>query len=152
MSLIPLFFFFSSRRRHTRLQGDWSSDVCSSDLDPLTRRRYCVASPAKVSRRELGPQWRQGPPCEMRTRGKRRSTVDIMRASHIALVAALLGVTASLSTGCNDAAAPMPTTGAIGITATTTGADLDADGYGVSVDGGPGRAIGTNGTLAISGL
>src|SRR5256885_17063709 len=31
-SLISLFFFFSSRRRHTRLQGDWSSDVCSSDL------------------------------------------------------------------------------------------------------------------------
>src|SRR5256885_5146458 len=29
---IFLFFFFSSRRRHTRLQGDWSSDVCSSDL------------------------------------------------------------------------------------------------------------------------
>src|ERR1039457_7400360 len=27
-----LFLFFSSRRRHTRLQGDWSSDVCSSDL------------------------------------------------------------------------------------------------------------------------
>src|SRR6516162_11507585 len=26
------FFFFSSRRRHTRLQDDWSSDVCSSDL------------------------------------------------------------------------------------------------------------------------
>src|SRR5205807_7861661 len=25
--------FVSSRRRHTRLQGDWSSDVCSSDLD-----------------------------------------------------------------------------------------------------------------------
>src|SRR5205807_4794661 len=24
---------FSSRRRHTRLQGDWSSDVCSSDLE-----------------------------------------------------------------------------------------------------------------------
>src|ERR1022692_4073971 len=32
-----LIFFFSSRRRHTRLQGDWSSDVCSSDLhDPQT--------------------------------------------------------------------------------------------------------------------
>src|SRR5205807_4163149 len=30
--LIFCFFFFSSRRRHTRLQGDWSSDVCSSDL------------------------------------------------------------------------------------------------------------------------
>src|SRR2546426_9287066 len=31
-----LMFFFSSRRRHTRLQGDWSSDVCSSDLFVLT--------------------------------------------------------------------------------------------------------------------
>src|SRR2546426_11688238 len=29
---MPAFFFFSSRRRHTRLQGDWNSDVCSSDL------------------------------------------------------------------------------------------------------------------------
>src|SRR5207248_5787964 len=28
-----VFFFFSSRRRHTRSYGDWSSDVCSSDLD-----------------------------------------------------------------------------------------------------------------------
>src|SRR5256885_3961404 len=31
---ISMVFFFSSRRRHTRLQGDWSSDVCSSDLYP----------------------------------------------------------------------------------------------------------------------
>src|SRR5215467_15750762 len=30
--LLFFIFFFSSRRRHTRLQGDWSSDVCSSDL------------------------------------------------------------------------------------------------------------------------
>src|SRR5437879_8138309 len=30
---VLLFFFFSSRRRHTRYIGDWSSDVCSSDLD-----------------------------------------------------------------------------------------------------------------------
>ena len=28
-----LSFFFSSRRRHTRLVRDWSSDVCSSDLE-----------------------------------------------------------------------------------------------------------------------
>src|SRR5437762_9741200 len=27
-----MYFFFSSRRRHTRYIGDWSSDVCSSDL------------------------------------------------------------------------------------------------------------------------
>src|SRR5256885_2522919 len=32
-------FFFSSRRRHTRLQGDWSSDVCSSDLRAQQRQR-----------------------------------------------------------------------------------------------------------------
>src|SRR5437762_6964545 len=30
--LFVIFFFFSSRRRHTRYIGDWSSDVCSSDL------------------------------------------------------------------------------------------------------------------------
>src|SRR5437762_5305479 len=30
--LFFFFFFFSSRRRHTRYIGDWSSDVCSSDL------------------------------------------------------------------------------------------------------------------------
>src|SRR5256885_8023505 len=35
-------FFFSSRRRHTRLQGDWSSDVCSSDL--ITSRVLCIPS------------------------------------------------------------------------------------------------------------
>src|SRR6266850_6528713 len=35
-------FFFSSRRRHTRLQGDWSSDVCSSDL--LPRRMHDLRS------------------------------------------------------------------------------------------------------------
>src|SRR5699024_11766545 len=29
---VLVFFFFSSRRRHTRSKRDWSSDVCSSDL------------------------------------------------------------------------------------------------------------------------
>src|SRR5437763_2027988 len=32
-----IYFFFSSRRRHTRYIGDWSSDVCSSDLDTIHR-------------------------------------------------------------------------------------------------------------------
>src|SRR5437016_8866413 len=31
-SVVLFVFFFSSRRRHTRLVSDWSSDVCSSDL------------------------------------------------------------------------------------------------------------------------
>src|SRR2546430_5505558 len=30
--VVGVFFFFSSRRRHTRFDCDWSSDVCSSDL------------------------------------------------------------------------------------------------------------------------
>src|SRR5271165_4783915 len=37
-----MYFFFSSRRRHTRFSRDWSSDVCSSDLDPYSRgRNFC---------------------------------------------------------------------------------------------------------------
>src|SRR2546429_5127111 len=33
---VEIFFFFSSRRRHTRCSRDWSSDVCSSDLNELS--------------------------------------------------------------------------------------------------------------------
>src|SRR2546429_2677017 len=34
-----VFFFFSSRRRHTRCSRDWSSDVCSSDLESEAKAR-----------------------------------------------------------------------------------------------------------------
>src|SRR5262249_59386921 len=34
---------FSSRRRHTRLVSDWSSDVCSSDLSAVSRARPDIA-------------------------------------------------------------------------------------------------------------
>src|SRR5690348_18327096 len=37
-------FFFSSRRRHTRWTGDWSSDVCSSDLFASENARLLEAS------------------------------------------------------------------------------------------------------------
>src|SRR2546430_10576607 len=40
-------FFFSSRRRHTRFDCDWSSDVCSSDLQ--AHRLYLGAIPLAVS-------------------------------------------------------------------------------------------------------
>src|SRR5256885_1036842 len=56
-------FFFSSRRRHTRLQGDWSSDVCSSDLSLLLRHRQ--PSPLQcrpASRRQQVGDERPGPP------------------------------------------------------------------------------------------
>src|SRR3989440_13056933 len=36
---VVFFFFFSSRRRHTRSDRDWSSDVCSSDLDRTAEQR-----------------------------------------------------------------------------------------------------------------
>src|SRR5438034_3121317 len=35
MYLLFFLFFFSSRRRHTRSLCDWSSDVCSSDLNSI---------------------------------------------------------------------------------------------------------------------
>src|SRR6476661_9220753 len=35
---IDNFFFFSSRRRHTSFKCDWSSDVCSSDLEYIESR------------------------------------------------------------------------------------------------------------------
>src|SRR5256885_17171718 len=43
--LVLFVLFFSSRRRHTRLQGDWSSDVCSSDLDGRAedaKKKFCA--------------------------------------------------------------------------------------------------------------
>src|SRR5437867_6027397 len=44
---VLLFFFFSSRRRHTRSYGDWSSDVCSSDLVGKTiLMSFLLPSPA----------------------------------------------------------------------------------------------------------
>src|SRR5207245_227938 len=41
-----IFFFFSSRRRHTRCYRDWSSDVCSSDLGSQTY--YVIAGKSDV--------------------------------------------------------------------------------------------------------
>src|SRR5206468_8017756 len=54
------FFFFSSRRRHTRSDRDWSSDVCSSDL--MRMMKDCIAlaeragflAPQAIARADLG--------------------------------------------------------------------------------------------------
>src|SRR6266571_5381535 len=46
---LAIFLFFSSRRRHTRLTCDWSSDVCSSDLcRPTATLVACTPRPAMV--------------------------------------------------------------------------------------------------------
>src|SRR6266487_5329452 len=46
------FFFFSSRRRHTRWTGDWSSDVCSSDLRLPAAARGAGRRRARLGRRD----------------------------------------------------------------------------------------------------
>src|SRR6266571_4392840 len=45
MSVCFVSFFFSSRRRHTRLTCDWSSDVCSSDLTARGAERWTRGHP-----------------------------------------------------------------------------------------------------------
>src|SRR5260221_9629316 len=47
--LVLCFFFFSSRRRHTRSLCDWSSDVCSSDLPRQERVHVLHAHDQVVS-------------------------------------------------------------------------------------------------------
>src|SRR2546422_2969833 len=44
------FFFFSSRRRHTRCSRDWSSDVCSSDLWPVSFQKIWLCFNQSQSR------------------------------------------------------------------------------------------------------
>src|SRR5699024_1451477 len=48
VTLSPCFFFFSSRRRHTRSKRDWSSDVCSSDLSCRYDRLRKQVAPLQV--------------------------------------------------------------------------------------------------------
>src|SRR2546426_5367456 len=63
-----MFFFFSSRRRHTRLQGDWSSDVCSSDLGRPAAGR---ADPDRRYRhRDVRPRRNPGGPRPPRAHGR----------------------------------------------------------------------------------
>src|SRR5438093_9641704 len=79
-------FFFSSRRRHTRLVSDWSSDVCSSDLlretGSASRFVYVICDRQASSWREVGTalveSWRR----ENREEGPvRLFAVQVGRAS-----------------------------------------------------------------------
>src|SRR2546429_2414309 len=59
------FFFFSSRRRHTRCSRDWSSDVCSSDLTTIgrslsARQRPKAKLPTCISTLNIGSRiWQE---------------------------------------------------------------------------------------------
>src|SRR5690606_40001365 len=58
-----VFFFFSSRRRHTRFSRDWSSDVCSSDLRGRPR-----ASPPRKRQPTVRPVSPGAPAMPLRAR------------------------------------------------------------------------------------
>src|SRR5947207_12012951 len=58
-----MFFFFSSRRRHTRSLCDWSSDVCSSDLGTASRPTAAAAPQSEVTRRRRFGQRESKRPC-----------------------------------------------------------------------------------------
>src|SRR5258707_14431350 len=49
LSILFCFFFFSSRRRHTRYWRDWSSDVCSSDLSITEHEGRIIQSRSEES-------------------------------------------------------------------------------------------------------
>src|SRR2546429_3323057 len=53
---MSVFFFFSSRRRHTRCSRDWSSDVCSSDLG--AHRHAATLGPDHPNRQSATPEKR----------------------------------------------------------------------------------------------
>src|SRR6266480_5111814 len=59
-TIVYVCFFFSSRRRHTRLTCDWSSDVCSSDLQGVPfgwkpSGGQAASAPVQVSAASHGP-------------------------------------------------------------------------------------------------
>src|SRR2546430_13475094 len=55
-----VYFFFSSRRRHTRFDCDWSSDVCSSDLGTVAEARRLWAAVARTNVMIKVPGTREG--------------------------------------------------------------------------------------------
>lgn len=67
------------------------------------------------------------------------------------LTASTLGLKSATSSAF-DITAPPPTTGSLTVNTTTTGSDLDPDGYAVSVDGGGSQAISDNGSVTFGNL
>src|SRR5206468_6944260 len=58
-------FFFSSRRRHTRSDRDWSSDVCSSDLERTRAGGAAADRRGLLQSRDCGPARDRGEHGEM---------------------------------------------------------------------------------------
>src|SRR5699024_11367015 len=78
-SLLFFFFFLSSRRRHTRSKRDWSSDVCSSDLQPGPRTVLYFRGLADLVRQAHLRRCYKGLRSEERRVGKERRSRGRMR-------------------------------------------------------------------------
>src|SRR5690606_39537279 len=83
-SVFVCFFFFSSRRRHTRFSRDWSSDVCPSDLGGETGTETAQNAPSHIGSHidSEGPGWISTLDREIAPGDKRQGVCDeIGRAS-----------------------------------------------------------------------
>src|SRR2546421_11485328 len=83
--VLCLFFFFSSRRRHTRSDRDWSSDVCSSDLD--IRLVPCPTFEELFRAVEQGDAARGAVPIENSLAGSVHENYDLLGAHALHVVA-----------------------------------------------------------------
>src|SRR5439155_10614680 len=111
-----LFFFFSSRRRHTRWPRDWSSDVCSSDL---AAPDYTLSlSPTAALAIERGATG--------------TTTVTITRTNFTGAVTLSLGSAPAGVTGSFDPATPTGTSSTLTV---SVGAAVAPGVYNLTVDG-----------------
>src|SRR6201992_1887915 len=100
--LVAYVFFFSSRRRQTRWTGDWSSDVCSSDLGHHRHTHYIIANSEVFG---FSPQQRAIVAAIARYLGKSRPEpmdrvmrmVSVEEHGHVASAVALLRLVAALN-------------------------------------------------------
>src|SRR5690349_23525130 len=96
-----LFFFFSSRRRHTRSLRDWSSDVCSSDLRQISTI-YTQSNQYRVIL-EAQPRYQRDPAA--------LSKIYVTGSSTSTGTVATVGNTVAGSTNTNTSATPNAVTG-----------------------------------------
>src|SRR2546430_2820425 len=77
--MLSIFFFFSSRRRHTRFDCDWSSDVCSSDLGTIRDEEGTTVTGAGICANP--PSTTEAPTCA-RSGAQGAYTIDVVAGTY----------------------------------------------------------------------